>query len=214
MEENHRIRIMVVDDHLVVRQGFATFLKAFDDLELVGEASNGQEAIQKIDQLNPDVILMDMVMPRLGGAETIKAIRQTHPSIQIIALTSFTNDKQLLQNALEAGAIGYLFKDVSIEALANAIRAAYEGNPIMSPEAMRMLILTKTQRVAGSFNLSERELEVLQLLVKGLTNNEIAEHLSVSRSTIKYHVSSILGKLGANSRAEAVSIAHQHKLVT
>jgi NarL family two-component system response regulator LiaR len=133
--------------------------------------------------------------------------------VQVIALTSFSDDKQLVQAALSAGATGYLFKDVSAADLVHTIRAVHAGTPVLAPEATRLLIQAKTERPPQSFNLSERELEVLGLLVEGLSNGEIASRLSISRSTIKFHVSSILGKLGANSRTEAVSLAHQHKLV-
>ena len=213
MSDEHKIRIMIVDDHQVVRQGFAVFLKAFPDLEFVGEAVNGEEAVELADSLQPDVILMDMIMPRLGGVDATRVIRDANPNIQVIALTSFTDNKQLVQDALNAGAIGYLFKDVSIADLAKAIRLAYDGTPVLAPEATRMLIQAKTQRSPKDYNLSKRELEVLSLLVDGLSNAEIADRMSVSSSTIKFHVSSILGKLGAATRTEAVSIAHQQKLV-
>jgi len=213
MSEATKIRVMAVDDHMVVRQGFATFLKAYPDLEMVGEASNGQEAIQRCAELQPDIILMDMMMPQLNGVEATRLIREQYPHVQVIALTSFSDDKQLVQAALTAGATGYLFKDVSAAELVKTIRAVHGGMPVLAPEATRLLIQAKTERPPQSFNLSERELEVLGLMVEGLKNGDIATRLSISRSTIKFHVSSILGKLGANSRTEAVSIAHQHKLV-
>jgi two-component system, NarL family, response regulator LiaR len=213
MSEQTIIRVMVVDDHMVVRQGFATFLKAYPDLEMVGEASNGQEAIQRCLELQPDVILMDMMMPQMNGVDATRIIREQNPDVQVIALTSFSDDKQLVQAALGAGATGYLFKDVSAAELVKTILAVHSGTPVLSPEATRLLIQVKTERPPQSFNLSERELEVLALLIEGLSNGEIALRLSISRSTIKFHVSSILGKLGAHSRTEAVSIAHQHKLV-
>lgn len=213
MSEQKSIRVMAVDDHMVVRQGFAMFLKAYPDLEMVGEASNGQEAIQRCAELQPDIVLMDMMMPHMGGVEATRLIREQYPNTHIIALTSFSDDKQLVQAALSAGATGYLFKDVSAADLVNTIRAVHAGIPVLAPEATRLLIQAKTERLPQSFNLSERELEVLALLVEGLSNGEIAARLSISRSTIKFHVSSILGKLGANSRTEAVSIAHQQKLV-
>ncbi len=213
MSEQPLIRVMAVDDHMVVRQGFATVLKAYPDLEMVGEASNGQEAIQRCAELQPDIILMDMMMPQLSGVEATRVIRERHPNTQVIALTSFSNDKQLVQAALSAGATGYLFKDVSAADLVNTIRAVHGGTPVLAPDATRLLIQAKTERPPQSFNLSERELEVLALLIEGLSNGDIAGRLTISRSTIKFHVSSILGKLGANSRTEAVTIAHQHKLV-
>lgn len=208
------IRVMVVDDHLVVRQGFATFLKAFPDLVLVGDAQNGLEATQVCDVLLPDVILMDMMMPVMNGLEATRIIRDRHPQTQIIALTSFTNDAQLVQDALEAGAIGYLFKDVSVKALADAVRAAHEGQPVLAPEATRLLIQARTRPTPQTaYRLSEREREVLALMAEGMSNKEIAERLVISLSTIKFHVSSILSKLNAASRTEAVSIANRHHLV-
>lgn len=212
MDNTTIIRVMIVDDHQVVRQGFTVFLKAFAYLELVGEAANGLEAIQVCDQVQPDVILMDMVMPQLDGIGAIKAIHQKYPEIRIIAMTSF-NDRNLVQSALQSGAIGYLFKDVSIDDLAQAIKTAHAGIQVLAPEATRMLMQVKITPPTPHFNLSERELDVLRLLIEGLTNPQIAEKLIISRSTVNFHVSSILGKLNAASRTEAVSIAHQHKLV-
>jgi len=208
-----KIRVMIVDDHQVVRQGFTMFLKAFDDLELVGEAVNGQDAVDKCADILPDVILMDMVMPTLGGSEATTLIRERYPQTQVIALTSFNDDRQLVQKALKAGAIGYLFKDISIDELANAIRTAHRGDPILAPEATRMLIQATRSPQKIDYNLSGRELDVLGLLVEGLNNPQIAERLVISRSTVKFHVSSILGKLGVSNRAEAVALAVEQKLM-
>lgn len=213
MTKNKKIQVLIVDDHQVVRQGFSMFLKAFEDFELVGEATNGEEAVRRCDELSPDVILMDMVMPKMTGDEAITVIHQQHPQTQVIALTSFSDDRQLVQKALKAGAIGYLFKDISIDDLANAIRTAHRGDPILAPEATRMLIQATRNPQKISYNLSDRELEVLALLVEGLSNPQIAERLIISRSTVKFHVSSILGKLGVSNRAEAVGIAVENKLV-
>lgn len=212
-EKSAAIRVLVVDDHLVVRQGFATLLRAFPDIQLVGEARNGNEAITACDELHPDVVLMDMIMPQMAGADAIRIIRHKYPDIQVLAMTSFSDDKQLVQAATEAGAIGYIFKDISINDLANAIRAVYQDIPTLSPDATRLLIQAKSQRSPDDFNLSEREMEVLALLAKGLANQDISEHLCISPATVKFHVSNILHKLGASTRTEAVTIAYQHHLV-
>lgn len=207
-----RIRVMVVDDHDMVRKGLATFLRTQKDLELVGEASSGQEALLQCEHLKPDVVLMDLIMPEMGGVEVIAEIRKRWPAIQIIALTSF-QEKDLVQNALQAGAISYLLKNVSIQDLAVAIREAASGRPTLAPEATRMLIETATQGPKIGHDLTPREHEVLQLLVEGLTNPEIAERLTISRSTARAHVSNILSKLGVSNRSEAVALALRNHLV-
>lgn len=208
------IRVMVVDDHAVVRGGLAAFLLAYDDLELVGEASNGQEAVAVAAMRHPDVILMDLVMPEMDGATATRLIREQHPEIQVIALTSFKED-DLVQGVLAAGAIGYLLKNVAADELAEAIRAAHAGRPTLAPEATRALIHTATQpkNQPLGHDLTERERDVLALMVTGMNNSEIADKLVVSRSTVKYHVSNILSKLQATSRTEAVAYALQQNLV-
>jgi NarL family two-component system response regulator LiaR len=196
----------------VVRSGLSAFLLAFDDLELVAEAGSGEDAVRKCAQLRPDVVLMDLVMPGMDGAQATRAIREQCPEIQVIALTSF-KEKELVEGAMEAGAIGYLLKNVSADELAEAIREAHAGRPTLAPEAAQALIQATRRLPQVGFDLTERELEVLELLVEGLTNPEIAERLVVSRSTAKFHVSSILSKLGVASRTEAVAVALQNKLV-
>lgn len=200
------IRVMLVDDHTMVRRGLATFLKAFDDLELVGEAADGEAAIQLCARILPDVVLMDLVMPDVDGVTVTRAIRQRFPMVQVIALTSF-KDEKLVQNTLQAGAIGYLLKDVSADQLAQAIRAAHAGRATLSPEAAQVLVLAATQPLQPGHDLTERERAVLALMVEGFNNTEIAEKLVVSPSTIKSHVSHILAKLGVASRTEAVALA-------
>jgi len=204
---------MIVDDHDMVRRGLATFLKAKPDLELVGEASSGQEALRICGPVQPDVILMDLVMPEMSGAAATQVIRERWPQVQVIALTSF-GERELVQEALGAGAISYLLKNVSAGDLAQAIRAAHAGRSTLAPEAAQALIQTASQGPTPGHDLTPREREVLALMVEGLTNPEIAERLVVSRSTAKAHVSNILSKLGVSNRAEAITLALQHKLVT
>jgi NarL family two-component system response regulator LiaR len=212
MVEPDRIRVLIVDDHRVVRSGLAAFLLAFDDLELVGEAASGEEAVRLCAQVRPDVVVMDLVMPNMDGATAIHAIRQNCPQIQVIALTSF-REEELVRATLQAGAIGYLLKNVSADELAEAIRAAHAGRPTLALEAAYTLFHAATRSPALGCDLTGREREVLVLMVKGLNNSEIAQRLVVSRSTIKFFVSSILAKLEVTGRVEAVALALQHHLV-
>ena len=213
MNTSHPIQVMIVDDHAMVRRGLAAFLKASADLELVGEASDGKEAMRVCEQIQPDVILMDLVMPRMGGVAATRAIRERWPQVQVIALTSF-QEKELVQQALQAGAIGYLLKNVTPDDLAEAIRSAYAGRATLAPEAAQALIQAASQEPPPGHDLTPREHEVLVLIVEGLNNPEIGERLMVSRSTARAHVSNILSKLGVSNRAEAITLALRCKLVT
>jgi NarL family two-component system response regulator LiaR len=213
METHNPIRVMIVDDHTVVRSGLTAVLLSFDDLEMVGEAGSGEEALTKCVELNPDVVLMDLVMPGMDGATATKAIMEKCPHVRIIALTSF-KERDLVEGALKAGAISYLLKNVSAEELTGTIREAVAGRPKLSPEAVEALIQGVREPQPQSYDLTDREIEILTLMVQGLSNNEIAKRLFVSRSTIKFHVSNILSKLVVTSRTEAVALAIKKHLVT
>ena len=212
MSKSDRIRVITVDDHEILRSGIRFSLGAFDDLELVGEAHSGEEALRLCKKLHPDVVLMDMLMPEMNGVDTARAIRRQHPQVQVLVLTSFY-DQDLVGRAMRAGAIGYLVKGVSADELAEAIRAAHAGRSTLSTEAVRALVqATDTAPKLGA-DLSDRERAVLTLLAEGMSNAEIAQRLTISVSTVKYHVHGILSKLGAASRAEAVALALQHNLI-
>lgn len=203
---------MVVDDHAVVRSGLNAFLSSYDDLQMAGTAKSGEEAVQLCEALKPDVVLMDLIMPGMDGVAATKAIRTLLPKTQVIILTSFKEDT-MIQKAIQAGAIGYLLKDVQADEIAEAIRLVNAGQSILSPEATQALMRVANQPRKLGYDLSDRELEVLALMVKGLNNTEIAEILVVSLSTIKHHVSHILSKLDATNRSEAVALAVQNHLV-
>ncbi len=207
------IRVMLVDDHAMVRRGLATILKVFDNITLAGEAENGADAIKLCAEVLPDVVLMDLVMPEMDGATATRIICQKYPKVKVLALTSF-KEGDLVKNALEAGAIGYLLKDVSADTLAQAIRAAYAGRATLSPEAAQSLVEATNQPPAPGLDLTEREREVLALMVEGLNNTQIAGKMTVSPSTIKSHVSHILAKLFVTSRTEAVTLALRNHLVS
>jgi len=213
MTESAAIRVMTVDDHTVVRSGLRFSLLAFDDIELVAEAGSGEKALRLCSEIRPDVILMDMMMPGMDGVAATRAIRERYPEVQVIALTSFSERSQV-QDILQAGAIGYLLKDVAIDELAEAIRAAHAGRTTMAQEAIQALTQTDTQATGIDYGLTDRERDVLALIVEGLSNVQIAERLAISRSTARFHVSTILSKLGASNRAEAAALAIRHNLLT
>lgn len=212
MNESESIEVVIVDDHDMLRRGLRAFLRAYEDLELVGEARGGREALALCERARPDVVLMDLVMPDMGGVEATRLIRERYPETQVIALTSF-EERDLVQSTLEAGAIGYLLKSTSAEDLARAIRAAAAGKPMLGPEATQVLISSAAQPAPPGDELTDRELEVLGLVAAGLNNPAIGEELHISRSTVKKHVSNILAKLGVSTRTEAATQAVQHKII-
>ena len=210
------IRILIVDDHDMLRQGLAAFIRTFADLELVGDTSSGIEAIQLCQELKPDVVLMDLVMPEMDGVTTIREIHRSQPEIQIIALSSFSEEK-LVKAAFQVGATSYILKNVSPEELAKAIRATRSGLPSLSPEVVGILVDPgpNTYPVPESLkSLTKREREVLEGMVAGLTNAQIGMKLHLSQYTIKGYISRILEKLGASSRTEAVTIALRNKIIS
>ena len=206
------IRVMLVDDHAVVRSGLSKFLMVYPDLELVGEADSGEEGVQRCQLLQPDVVLMDLKMPGMDGVTATRLIREKCPATQVVVLTSF-HDEAMVQGALQAGAMGFLLKDVTAAELAQAVRSARAGRITLASEATEALIHAAIQPPPPGDDLTPREREVLALMVEGLSNNEIADRLVVSVSTVKFHVSSILSKLGVGSRVAAVTLAIQRHLV-
>lgn len=213
-EEEGPIRVLLVDDHAVVRRGLRGFLELLKDFDVVGEAENGREGVAAADRLVPDVILMDLLMPEMGGLEAIAAIKQAHPEIEIVAVTSFIEEEKVT-SALEAGASGYLLKDAEAEEVAQAIRAAYNGEVHLDPAVSRLLAQRLRQRKDAEpvEPLTAREKEVLSQLAKGASNKEIAYELGITERTARTHVSNILGKLGLASRTQAALYAVEHKLV-
>jgi DNA-binding NarL/FixJ family response regulator len=195
------IRVLIADDHDVVRKGLAGFLALDPELEVVGEAEDGAEAVRLARDLRPDVVLMDLVMPEMDGIAATRIIRQELPDTEVVALTSVLEDASVV-GAMRAGAIGYLLKDTRVEELARAVRAAAAGQVQLSPKAAARLV-REVRAPERPESLSEREVEVLRLLTRGYANKQIARDLGISETTVKTHVSSILGKLGVQSRTQA-----------
>lgn len=211
-DTSHPIRVMIVDDHPIVRQGIKLSLRSTSDFEVVGEASSGEEALDLLEQAHPDVILMDLVMPGMGGVPAIRAITEMAPDVKVIVLTSY-EEGDLVQETLQAGAIGYQLKSIDIDELLNTIRLAVSGVPSLAPAAAQSLVqVTKTARKLGD-DLTDREREVLALLAQGLSNPAIADKLVISKATVKFHVHNICSKLGTTNRMEAVVVAMHRRLV-
>lgn len=211
-ESSEKIRVLLVDDHHVVRQGLVMFLGLDPELQVVGEAADGAQAVQLADQVNPDVILMDILMPVMDGLTAIQKIKQAHPEIEIIALTSVLEDDKVYK-AVHAGAMGYLLKDTRADELAKAIKAASRGEVQLHPEAAKRLI-REVRMPESPEKLTERETEVLRLIAKGLSNKDIAMQLVVSEKTVKTHVSNVLAKLHLPSRTQAALYALREGLVS
>ena len=206
------IRILLVDDHEMVRIGVSAYLQSQRDMEVAGEASNGQEAVQMALELRPDLILMDMVMPVMNGAEATKSIIDQWPEAKIMIVTSFLDDDKVYP-ALQAGAVSYILKTSKASRIADSIRETMNGTPVLEPEVMsKMMKQMRHERVLHD-ELTEREMEILLLLACGLTNQEIADRLFIALKTVKTHVSNILAKLEVHDRTQAVIYAFQHKLI-
>jgi NarL family two-component system response regulator LiaR len=212
MSEQMPIKVMIVDDHPIVRDGIMNLSLVYDDIELVGTASGGSEVLARLQEIVPDVILMDMVMPGMDGLETTRAVLAQHPEVKIVILTTFPKG-ELVRDVLEAGAVGFFSKHAKIGALVDAIRAAHAGQMVLGPEATTALMQTPTNSSKLGQDLSKRELEILALLVEGLSNREIAERLSISPGTVKNHVSACMSKLAAANRAQAAVLAIELQLI-
>ncbi|MDX1416904.1 MAG: response regulator transcription factor [Candidatus Promineifilaceae bacterium] len=212
MSGRELIHVLIVDDHAIVREGLKKLFEVFDDLELLGEAENGRAAVAFCQEKIPDVILMDISLPGMDGIEATRKIHDLLPQVKIIMLTSYPED-DLVPKALQAGAIGYVLKNISISALADAIRSANDGRPTLDPKATQALINAQIAQPKLGGDLSQREREVLALVVQGLSNKEIAERLVISPATARNHVSACLNKLGASNRAQATYLATKHELI-
>ena len=210
------ISILLVDDHTIVREGLKTLLELFEDIQVVGEAANGKSAVEIASQLQPDVILMDLIMPEMDGIQTTSEIHERYPAIKVIALTSFLEDDKIVP-AIQAGATSFLLKDVTPDALVEAIRAAYRGESRLNPQITKKLMekVTSQPKSAESpaADLTDREMEVVRLVAEGLSNKDIAARLVISEKTVKTHVSSILSKLHLNDRTQLAVYALKSGIV-
>jgi DNA-binding NarL/FixJ family response regulator len=205
------IAILIVEDQRIVREGLRAVLEDEDEIAIVGEASNGQEAIELFAKLQPDVVLMDLQMPVMDGPEATRRIRELSPAARILVLTTYATDEFIFK-ALRAGAQGYLLKDASVDELMGAIRSVYAGQTLLAPAVAARLVVGVS--AGGPDSLTARELEVLKLIGQGRSNGEIAASLSIAPRTAKVHVQNILSKLGATNRTEAVSIAVKQNLIS
>jgi two-component system, NarL family, response regulator LiaR len=212
MIEKNKIKVMIADDHPLVRYGIKTLFEACDDIILVAEAENGRQAIEMCEKYKPDIILMDMIMPVLDGAQATEQIINKRPNVKIIALTSF-DDKDLIKKSIKAGAVSYILKNISGAKLVKTIKDVYKGNFALSPQATNILLSELREPKNENIKLTGREKEILALIVEGLSNKQIAKKLFLSSSTVQFHVSNILRKLGVNKRTEAAYLALKQNLV-
>lgn len=217
MKTTEKIKVLIVDDHQVVRQGLRTFLELQEDVLVVGEAGDGKTAVEMIGKLNPNVVLMDLVMPHLDGISATRQVKSLAPNVKVIALTSFTEDNKVFP-AIQAGASSYLLKDVSPDDLIEAIRAAHRGEARLHPDVARKLMEQIARQTIPSLetqviNLTEREHDVIRLVAQGHSNQEIAKTLVISEKTVKTHVSNILAKLQLEDRTQLAIYAIKNGLV-
>jgi NarL family two-component system response regulator LiaR len=217
MENSEKIKVLIVDDHQVVRQGLHTFLELQNDILVVGEAGDGQAAVEMVPLLQPDIVLMDLVMPRLDGIAATRQIKALGFPVKVIALTSFTEDDKVFP-AIQAGASSYLLKDVSADDLVDAVRAVHRGEAVLHPDIARKLMEQVAQQTghpgeAQVEEITSRELEVIRLVAQGRSNSEIAQELVISEKTVKTHVSNILGKLNLSDRTQLAIYAIKRGLV-
>lgn len=206
------IRVVIADDHPITRQGLAAVMRVTPDLELVGQATNGREAVEAVLRERPDVLVVDLVMPELDGVGTIVEVKRALPEVAIVVLTTFA-DAALVHRAIRAGAEGYLLKDVEVAELARAIRTVHAGSPYLHPEATRHLLNLTARPPQPAERLTEREQQVLTLVARGLTNRQIGRELEIAEKTVSVHVSNLLGKLELSSRTQAALYATQAGLV-
>jgi len=213
MQNCSPIQVIIVDDHLMVRDGLKVFLSAYEDIEVIADIGSGQQALEICSQLQPDVVLMDIVMPGMDGATATALIREQFPQVQVIALTTFV-DENFIHQTIQAGAISYLLKDVHPDRLAQTIRDACIGQGTIDATAVQAVMQTKEQIATLESTLTERELKVLRLLAKGAPNKEIAQTLNISLGTVRFHTSNIYTKLGVSNRTEATRLVLEKGLIS
>lgn len=211
------IRVLLVDDHSQVHRALAVMNNIYDDLQIVAHASNGLEAIELCAEFQPDIVIMDVIMPEMNGVEATRIIHQRYPNIKILALSSFQDDTSV-REMMQGGASGYVLKNSALEELANSVRAVYSSKIVLSPEVTQALINPKSAAHSPApvqdHGLSIREVEVLQWMAKGHNNKQIAQEMVVSEATVKFHVRNILAKLNVSGRVEAVALAVEHNWLT